>query len=168
MNKKASFIEKIVDFLLGAIVSLLLAYFLLLLLFPSFNKPQEGAKAFFNSIESEINSLELGDSGEVSQWGGFIGFQDYFVVYFHNKPFESFGRNQFISFDLNFLRQLCVCYRDKGQNFCESCMPLNLPVNYQGREVIINPSGSWSSSHDKFKISLEEVNGQKQYLFEEF
>lgn len=155
MKKKASTLTDSVPSLVIAIVAVFLLVLLMWkILFPGFNKDEEQAKAYLESLKASL--IEADKNGQ-AEFGFLSGTKDSSVkmVYFGEEHRRG-GDNEYFraSGEKNYL---CFCYGEKDKARCTACEAMRFPI-------VFSPEGTVFEADHYPTFSITQ-QGQT-YLFE--
>lgn len=164
MKKGAWTIEQVGGLILAVAVVVVLFLLSVRLFSPIFDRGDETAKSYFNTLEGEIEVADGGGVGEFFMW--YLGDSDreYYLVYFgetievdfvkqyFDKSVGAYGaivndEVQFNSFGTNDNR-ICICIVKGYESNCNYCEDLDYPVSFVGKGEI------WYEESGK-RISIE-------------
>jgi hypothetical protein len=159
LNKKGALETKeIIELVLAAAGIFILLFLFFKLFAPSFDKNQETAKSYFDTLKNEIAKADNKQIGEFSLWqkDGFA------LVYFGDK--RTFINNDGTLFSIDSFgekNQVCICYNYKVKGntpICNenSCTSLENPVELSG----------WNSPQFAiltWKLKIEKIDNK--YIF---
>ena len=159
MNKRGGWtIGQIAKLILAVAVIIILLMLVVKLFSPIFNRGDETAKSYFETLKNEIKVADSGEGGEFFMW--YLGDSDreYYLVYFGKTievdfvkmrrvmvsrggigtppTYKDIPENvQFNSFGMKDNR-ICVCTVDGYESSCRYCEDLEHPVSYDGKDEI--------------------------------
>jgi len=182
MNRRGGMtIGQIAKLILAVAVVIVLLTLVVKLFSPIFDRGDETAKSYFETLKNEIKVADSGEGGEFFMWylGDSEDDKEFYLVYFGNTIEVDFVKSserrvydqdtkrqekyiysqdvQFNSFGTKDNR-ICVCTVDGYKSSCVYCEALDYPVSYG------NKSETWyDESGKRIGIKLEG----KKYVFEE-
>lgn len=125
--------EEILKLILAAAGIFLLVFLMYKLISPNFNKNDETAKSYLDTLKKEIAKADAGQVGEFNMWqaNGHVG-----IVYFGNKSYftDSAGHKFFHSSSQN---TICACV--VGTATCKECINLNHNLNRKNETLEAPP-----------------------------
>jgi len=130
VNKKGSLETKeIIELLLAAAGIFILVVLLYNILAPDFDKDEETAESYFNSLMDEIDVASSGGTGEFSMW---LPEEEkgthFYVVYFGSRKYVDLNDEvTFASVGFHDNR-ICVCYVKDEEANCDFCKNLDYPL----------------------------------------
>lgn len=122
--------KEIMEIILGGAAVLLLIVLLYNLISPNFDVGDETAKVYFDSLEEQIAVADKeGGVGSFSIWlpRGEDDEKEFLLVYFGNHSSRKGPMRTFYSLGNN-VNHICICSWDEGEDKCNYCKNLDLPV----------------------------------------
>ena len=175
--------KETIELILAAAVIFVLVYLLISLLVGGWDKEDETAKSYLETLKREIEKADAGGIGVFEIWQPEEGKgKVYLAVYFGDKDKKEIlyasGKtlvsvsvsgssvrpemNRVLLFpDKVRKNNLCICYLEKAENkICNTCTSFKYPVELKGAEidkgVILNGQ----------KIKITKPEGEDKYVFE--
>jgi len=175
---------QIVKLILAVAVVIVLLTLVVKLFSPVFNRGDETAKSYFETLKKEIANADSGEGGEFFMWylGDSGEDKKFYLVYFGETIEVDFSKMktvmvsaggmgipptyadvpekvQFNSFG-NKDNRICVCTVEGYDSNCRYCEDLDYPVSYVGKDE------TWyDESGKRIGIKLNKEDGK--YVFEE-
>jgi len=182
MNKRGMTFGNIVKLIIAVAVVIILLTLVVKLFSPIFNRGDETAKSYFETLKNEIKVADSGEGGEFFMWylGDSGEDKEFYLVYFGKTIEVDFVKMktvmvsaggmgvppryedrpekvQFNSFGTKDNR-ICVCTVENLKSSCRYCEDLDHPVSYG------NKSETWYDESGK-RIGIE-LKGD-EYVFTE-
>lgn len=125
--------EMVSENAIGLILAVAVTFVLILLLVGlyggSFNKGEEGAKSYFNSLEDAIDEVDdFGKSDFLMLDLSNEGLKFYLVYFGEAFVFVDKSEGEFLRSDSK--KSLCICYLQGEKILCDDCMKLKGTVSY--------------------------------------
>ncbi len=158
-NKRGFLVSKeTVELIIAVAIIALVIFVLYNVLIGSWNKEDETAKSYLETLKKEIAKADAGGVGEFEMWQKTD--ETYLVAYFGDKVGMKIGKFDLIP-DKAQKNNLCICYSSGSKVLCKPCVSLKYPVRFDGF-----PEETFIQFGQKVKITKSKDKGEYVFILQ--